>query len=154
MYASSENGIGYNPAFLRKVREKQRLAKQEAERAEAREKHLAEQLAKAKARLAYEQRQQQDNAHAHYTEYNVIPLERSSIRDMIKATAIQHGTTYEEIVGPRRSKGLTTIRDACVRAAADARPDLSLVSIGKIFNRDHTSIIHSLKKTKKPGQAR
>lgn len=154
MHALSENGIGYNPEFLRKVREKQRAAKIEAARAEAREQQLLEKIATAKAKLEHEERERQNNAHTHFIEYNVIPFGRKNARLIARQIAAHAGYSFEHIKSDSRMKDLVKVRDACIRAVADARPDMSLVAIGRVFDRDHTTIMHSLRKTKKPGQPR
>lgn len=154
MYLETDISIGYNPKFVRNVHEKRRAAKLEAARAEIREQRLRETMEKTKAKLDHEERQRQANAHNFFIEYNVIPLEGLTIRDIIKVIAEHHGLRYGDIVGHRRQKHIIAVRDKCIRAAADARPDLSLPSIGRIFNRDHTTIMHSLRKTKQPGQVR
>lgn len=49
--------------------------------------------------------------------------------------------TLADIRSPRRMRPLVKARNACVIAVRRERPDLSFPQIGKIFNRDHTSIL-------------
>lgn len=56
------------------------------------------------------------------------------------------GVTWEDIIGVRRSKDLITPRYACIRAVYEERRDLSLPSIGRAFNRDHSTIIYAIRK--------
>ncbi len=49
--------------------------------------------------------------------------------------------TFADIKSPRRMRALVKARNACVLAVRKERPDLSFPQIGKIFNRDHTSIL-------------
>jgi hypothetical protein len=54
--------------------------------------------------------------------------------------------TWDDIVGVRRMKCLVKPRHLCVVAVYEQRTDLSLPAIGKIFRRDHTSILASVRK--------
>ena len=84
--------------------------------------------------------------------YRLTDIGRRPVRDIIKGMAEAHGYTYAEIIGPRREKVLVKVRHACIRAVADQRPDYSLSMIGRLFQRDHTSILWALKKTARPGE--
>ena len=53
---------------------------------------------------------------------------------------------WEDVAGRRRSRIIVEARHACFVAVFKERPDLSYPSIAKIFNRDHTSIIHAVQK--------
>lgn len=71
---------------------------------------------------------------------------KTPAREIISRVGALHGYTLAEITGPRLEKSLVQARFDAIKAVADARPDLSLPQIGRIFNRDHTSILHALKK--------
>ncbi|WP_054312112.1 helix-turn-helix domain-containing protein [Mesorhizobium sp. 1M-11] len=71
---------------------------------------------------------------------------RTPAREIISRVGALHGYTLAEITGPRLEKRLVQARFDAIKAVADARPDMSLPQIGRIFNRDHTSILHALKK--------
>lgn len=53
---------------------------------------------------------------------------------------------WEDVTGRRRSKMIVEARHACFVAVFKERPDLSYPSIGKIFDRDHTSVMHAVHK--------
>ncbi len=57
------------------------------------------------------------------------------------------GVTWEDIKGVRRTRNLVGPRHACVKAVYEERKDLSLPRIGKIFHRDHSTILNSVHKT-------
>jgi chromosomal replication initiation ATPase DnaA len=58
------------------------------------------------------------------------------------------GVTFNDVKGLRRTRNLIAPRHACIRAVFEERTDLSSVRIGKIFgNREHSTILHSLKKS-------
>lgn len=63
------------------------------------------------------------------------------------------GITWEDILSPRRSRGLIQPRHACMKAVCEQRPDLSFPAVGKIFHRDHTTILNAIH-GKKKGSAR
>ena len=67
-------------------------------------------------------------------------------KDIVRWVAEMKGVTVDDILGNRRERQFVTARFDAIKAVADARPDLSLSQIGKIFNRDHTTIIHALNK--------
>ncbi len=71
---------------------------------------------------------------------------KTPARQIIQQVAAAHGFTTEDVVGGGLKKKLVQARFDAIKAVADGRPDLSLPQIGHIFNRDHTSIIHALKK--------
>ena len=78
---------------------------------------------------------------------------RKDAKNIITAIASEYGFTYAEIIGPGKHQPLVKVRHACIRAVADERPDWSLPKIGREFGgRDHSSIIHALKKTAKQGE--
>lgn len=55
--------------------------------------------------------------------------------------------TVDEIISARRGRHLVAARHACVKAVYEQRKDLSLPQIGRIFQRDHTTILHAIRKT-------
>lgn len=57
--------------------------------------------------------------------------------------------TYGQIMGATRAIPVVEARHTCIYALHCARPDLSLPQIGKIFGRDHTSIMHAIRKMEK-----
>lgn len=72
---------------------------------------------------------------------------RLSAKDIIDITAHRHGLTTGDILGHRRCKAVVRVRHAAMAAVYLARPDMSLPQIGRAFKRDHTSILHALRKT-------
>lgn len=84
---------------------------------------------------------------------NYLPERRSALK-IIKEFCQANGADVAEIIGKGRARSVIQTRDACIRAVADERPDLSLLSLGRAFNRDHTTILHSLRKTWTEGKVR
>lgn len=58
------------------------------------------------------------------------------------------GVTWQDIVSAKRTKYLIEPRHRCMTAVFTIRPDLSFPMIGKIFMRDHTTILSAVKKMK------
>lgn len=148
---------GMRPEFVQRVWAKRRAAESDAARAkeleemDRRASRLARQklLAGAVRRSVEQQEQGRQDRLAEIADRHV----KTSV-DIIMVTAAQRGYTLDEVISPNRSRHLCSVRDACIRVVADAKPHLSLKQIGRLFRRDHTTIIHSLRKTRKPGQVR
>lgn len=79
-------------------------------------------------------------------------VDKLPIREILKAICDYHCVGLGQLMGRNRQRFMTKVRDEAIRAVADARPDMSLPELGRVFNgRDHTTILHSLRKTTKPG---
>ena len=87
--------------------------------------------------------------------YRVIELHKNrSSKAIIREVAEKTGVSYDLIMSPSRNKRIVAARDQAIRAVCDEYSNLSLPQIGRIFGRDHTTILHSLRKTRRPDQAR
>lgn len=51
-----------------------------------------------------------------------------------------------EILSERRSRDIAQPRQLAIYLVRQLRPDLSCMRLGRHFNRDHTSILHALKR--------
>lgn len=72
---------------------------------------------------------------------------RRPVRDIIKE--VLHffpGITWEDVISVRRERRLIEPRHKCMVAVYEERKDLSLPMLGRIFKRDHTTIIHAVQK--------
>jgi chromosomal replication initiation ATPase DnaA len=58
--------------------------------------------------------------------------------------AEDHGYTLNDILGHCRTKPLVAVRLECIKTFRDR--GLSTPQIGRIMNRDHTTIVHALNK--------
>ncbi len=54
------------------------------------------------------------------------------------------GISWEEIIGVGRERRLVEPRHRCMAAVYEERKDLSLPALGRIFHRDHTSVLHAV----------
>ena len=72
----------------------------------------------------------------------MTPRERNLAE--IDAIAELHGYTVEDILGRSRPKQLVEVRRKCVVRMRSK--GYSTTEIGRIMNRDHSTIVHSLQK--------
>lgn len=56
------------------------------------------------------------------------------------------GITRIQVLGNNRMKEVVAARNDCIAALRDACPAVSVVSLGKFFGLDHTSILYHLRK--------
>lgn len=71
---------------------------------------------------------------------------QNDAKGVIARIALEMDVRIEDLLGPRRSVKLVEARHKAMIAVALERPKLSLPQIGRLFNRDHTTIIHALQK--------
>ncbi|AUX76810.1 MULTISPECIES: helix-turn-helix domain-containing protein [Sinorhizobium] len=72
--------------------------------------------------------------------------EQSSIEEIVAAVLADFpGVTWADIISVRRDRRLVKPRHACMRAVYEKRKDLSLPRIGRIFHRDHTTVLAAVK---------
>lgn len=66
--------------------------------------------------------------------------------DIINDVVTKYGIPVAVIRGPSRSKAVVAVRHEAISRVHLARPDLSLPALGRIFNRNHTSVLWALRK--------
>jgi len=64
----------------------------------------------------------------------------------VEAIAKAHCFTLEDILGPRKFKPLVAVRRKCIVMLREKGH--TTTGIGRIMNRDHTTIVHSLQKSR------
>ena len=64
----------------------------------------------------------------------------------IEAIAKAHCFTLEDILGPRKFKPLVAVRRKCIVVLREKGH--TTTEIGRIMNRDHTTIVHALQKSR------
>lgn len=168
---------GFNPAFLARLREKQkqRRLEQLAREKEARarpvempplrytQKKLAEikrtEDSKAQEIAAERVKEIKSDISAEIrfnkmiAEISIRVNGRNKIRveDIIPIVAERHNVTVADIKGAGRSKRVVAARFEAIAEARRLRPDLSLTQLGRLFGkRDHTTIRHALIKMGMP----
>ena len=77
---------------------------------------------------------------------DILNVRSDSARAVVEAICRKYDITFGEMVGPRRSHHLVKARHEAMAAVWEARPDMSTIQIGKLFNRDHSSILYALGK--------
>ena len=64
----------------------------------------------------------------------------------IEAIAKAHCFTLEDILGPRKFKPLVAVRRKCIVVLREKGH--TTTEIGRIMNRDHTTVVHALQKSR------
>jgi len=75
---------------------------------------------------------------------DAVHTKRTHIKSIIANAAKVNGVTYEAIMSRARPRDVCRARFAAITAVAAAYPDMSFPRLGRIFNRDHSSIVHAL----------
>jgi hypothetical protein len=70
---------------------------------------------------------------------------REPARAIIAAVARKYGLTYDDLIGSRRLKPLVIARQEAMHILVRARPDLGLTRVGRLFNRDHSTVWHAIR---------
>lgn len=159
---------GMNPAFVRRVRERQRKAAVEKSQAEA--KRAASEIAMQKERdknalrIMRERSREQARldklaceesraAAARAVEVMGAPVavdiglnHDMKVKEIITLIALDGNMTYDDLVGHSRVPAVVARRHMAIIEVYRLKPALSLVRIGKAFNKDHSTIIHALQK--------
>jgi hypothetical protein len=73
-----------------------------------------------------------------------LQTKRAHIKSLIAKAAADNGVTYEAVMGRARHRPVVHARFVAIAAVCAAYPDMSFPRIGKIFGRDHSTIIHAL----------
>ncbi|RVG88690.1 helix-turn-helix domain-containing protein [Sinorhizobium meliloti] len=90
--------------------------------------------------------------YASYSAPVVIPeeVEPVAVRRSMKEICLDvlqrfPGATLEDVKGPRRSRYIVAARHTCVYAIYAERKDISFTSLGRFFERDHTTVLHAIR---------
>lgn len=155
---------GYNPAFVRRVREKREHQRKIAE--------LRGQEMAIRARTTYRDnlaREKEERSHAkaganeainvHVSERDeklarLASMDVISPKDFAVRFVAQRGFLWQEIISDSRKHPVVQVRHAAILAVIEAFPALSFPKVGHLFRRDHTSIIHVVRKVGNPGQSK
>ena len=68
---------------------------------------------------------------------------------IVRLVALRSGVPVDDIVGPRKTNIIVAARFEAIRLVKSHCPHLSYPAIGRIFHRDHTSILFALGKLRK-----
>lgn len=69
-----------------------------------------------------------------------------SVKAILSEVAGRHGVTIAAITGRSVRREIVAARHEAIALAHAARPDLSLPALGRLFRRDHTTILNALRK--------
>lgn len=72
---------------------------------------------------------------------------RRPVREIVDEVLLAYpGIGWADVIGVRRERRLVEPRHRCMAAVYDEREDLSLPALGRIFRRDHSSVLHAVNK--------
>lgn len=71
---------------------------------------------------------------------------KAQVRKVIEAVCDRHEITFTDVMSRSRYADVVAARHEAIVAVANAFPWMSLPKIGRVFGRDHTSILHALDK--------
>lgn len=128
---------GMNPTFVRKVWAKRRALMSDPEPVASKSDKQAQMIAEWQKRRMEKIRAQ---------------IESGGVKAIMAEVALKHGFTVEDILGRSRVKGLVEARHEAMHEVAKARPAMSLPQLGRIFNRDHSTVLSALNKFRGPAR--
>lgn len=76
------------------------------------------------------------------------------VRRLAGEIARRKGAAIALVMGKSRTAPVVKVRHAIIEEIHKEHPEISVSDIGRAFNRDHTTILHALRKTKQEGQPR
>lgn len=143
---------GLSPAFVKRVRDKQ-MAVLDAECQSAKlalEKEQRRKLKLLKREAAEERYREQVRREMEQLRHaQAVPALSSqdpfAVRKLIDRVAAWHGYAIEDIIGKSRSAPIVVARYDAIVAVKKNYPGMSLPRLGRIFRRDHTSILYTLR---------
>lgn len=78
-----------------------------------------------------------------------IVTPRDTTRAIIREVAERHGVTYRDIIDYDRHGRVMAARHEAILAVRQAKPHMSLPDLGRVFQRDHSTILSSLDRSAK-----
>lgn len=79
-------------------------------------------------------------------------IPRTEAMALIERVCRESGVTVDQIMARDKRGEVSATRTAAIRAVADAYPMASTVTIGRLFQRDHTTILYALRRLRKGKQ--
>lgn len=71
---------------------------------------------------------------------------KQPVIDIIRIVAAKHGVSVTDIKSQTRTLHIVEARHEAMALVYQLRPDLSLPAIGRVFGRDHTTVLHAARK--------
>lgn len=131
---------GMNPSFVKKVWKERRERKAREEAEQRRQKSQSPQPELIRRPTAEEVR----------ARFRVIEgsegMPRPAGLDIIKQVCEAHNVPVAYVLGKSRNRAIVDARQAAMAAVYQLRPDMSCPQIGKLFNRDHTTVLYAIVK--------
>lgn len=80
--------------------------------------------------------------------YNFGVEKKETAKEIIYQIAKSYNLEYDDIISINRSPPVLMARYAAIDKVKETHPQWNLTRLGVVFHRDHTTILHSLKKIK------
>lgn len=164
MYATSYPGqsryAGYTPEFVRRVHQKQAEARRLSQKQTAARGRPTgdENLAAERSRRSVAKATALSEAHKLRVKRDQ-DIERQASRPVITAKdaavvyAAERGYLWHEIIAPNQSRAVVEVRHGAMLRVRALFPALSYPQIGRIFQRDHTTVLSAVRKAHKMSEA-
>lgn len=133
---------GYNPEFVKRARERRKAEKLAQLRRETERWKAQQERGERERRRRLLLSRVECLRDEHLPKPDAAKLEA---RTIIREIADKHQVPVEAIFGHSRAWGIVQVRKECIRAVHRARPDLTTTQLGRIFNRDHSTVIYALR---------
>lgn len=131
---------GMNPAFVKRVWKKRR--EQEALKAAEKQEELRHQNV-----LEVSAEPATGDIKTHFRVITISEKQpKLSGQDIIRQVCDAYDMDVDVVLGASRYRGVVDVRQQAMAAVYQMRPDLSFPQIGRLFNRDHTTVIHAVMK--------
>ena len=76
----------------------------------------------------------------------IMHQDRRTVARIIRHVLKDHpDISFDDVIGPKRTRPIVAARFAAIWAVKQERPDLTYPAIGKIFQRDHSTILHAVR---------
>jgi len=148
---------GYNPDFYRRAQARRRReARQEAlrrerEEAAAKEQRRIQAELAAQDRAAMERQRHESDASDHIAAQDSAANDASAPSrkpavEIVREVCVSFGVRFADVIGDSREFHVVRARQHAMYRLRSERPDLSFTQIARIFRKDHTTVIHSVRK--------
>lgn len=138
---------GMNPNFVKSVWEKRRQEKSQRQKPGPKPKPVK----KAEPQVLLVEKIQVPSAEQIISLFRIIVpgegvVSKPKAKDIIKRVCWENEVDVASIIGGSKNRHVTRIRQLAIAEVRRLRPDMMLSEIGRLFNRDHTTVIYSLRK--------
>lgn len=92
-----------------------------------------------------------DGSDAGWVNLSAGRQKRVTVREIIESVARRHSLSSSDIIGPNKKRRYANARTEAIKLARELT-GLSLPTLGRIFKRDHTTIMYHLRREYTPDE--